>query len=58
MSHFSRHERVYVMELLEKFLNGSKSEPANCVQDDAEMWSRLRDLSALCSALDSDRGNR
>lgn len=57
MSHYSAEERAYVMELLKKFLAGSTPEHAvgaQGMQDDSEVWSRIEELSTLCSALDRD----
>lgn len=58
MSRYSSEERAYVMELLKKFLNGSGQDSAKGVEDDAEIWSTLQALSALCSVPDQDVKNR
>ncbi len=52
MSCYSCDERAYVMELLKKFLNGSMQDGASAVHEESEIWSRIEDLSALCTALD------
>ena len=52
MSRYSEQERVYVMELLRKFLSGKAPDTAGGAHEDLEMWSKLRDLGALCSHLD------
>lgn len=52
MSHFSEVERIYAMELLKKFLNGSISDEPMCPHEETEMWSRLQELGSRCIALD------
>lgn len=58
ITYYSDRERAYVMELLKEFLNGTVPETAKCVRDDPEMWSKLRDLEALCVSLVDDRKGR
>ncbi len=52
MSRYSEQERVYVMELLKKFLNGNVPDTAGGAHEDLGLWSKVRDLGALCSHLD------
>jgi glutamyl-tRNA reductase len=54
MSHYSDHERVYVMELLKKFLNGTAPDAAGATGEDPEMWSKVRALGALCNHLEDE----
>lgn len=49
MSHYSDEERAYVMELLKKFLNGVTSENGGGPQDEADMWNKVKALSAFCT---------
>jgi glutamyl-tRNA reductase len=54
MSRYSEQERVYVMELLKKFLSGSASDTAGGTLEDAEMWSKVQALGTLCDHLEDD----
>lgn len=54
ISHYSARDRLYVMELLKKFLNSGFPDNVNCVRDEPDMWRKLRDLEALCSSFDCD----
>jgi hypothetical protein len=40
------------MELLKKFLNGKAPDTAGGAHEDLEMWSKVRELGALCTHLD------
>jgi glutamyl-tRNA reductase len=54
MSRYSSEERVYVLELLKKFLNGNAHDGAVKELQGSEIWSRIEELSTLCTALDQD----
>lgn len=54
ISYFSPCERLYVLELLKKFLQGALPESVECVRDQPDMWRKLRDLEALCRSSDFD----
>lgn len=58
MSHYSDQELSYVMELLKKFLNGATSENGGDLQDELDMRSKVRALSAFCTHFDDNHGRQ
>jgi glutamyl-tRNA reductase len=56
ISNYSERERTYVIELLKKFMKGALPADVGCVRDRPDMWSKLRDLEALCGSLDDLQG--
>jgi glutamyl-tRNA reductase len=58
MSHYSDQELAYVMELLKKFLDGAPPENGGNSQDELDMQSKVRALSAFCTHFDDSRGRQ
>ena len=56
MSNYSDQELAYVMELLQKFLNSSNPENSADPHDEAEMWNKVRALSAFCTHFGDNLG--